>query len=187
MEGTYFIPSVCTLEISKTETELETKYEFKEDEEEQKIQSIDIEDPELGENEAMDEPTFISSMVAHQLAPLDNVVESSEIPLTMAAHVIITDLENTQDTNQNSSMIAHQIINHDIEMIIKQTVSKPSDSVQILNTVENVFIPSMCTHEISYLDTPAESLEYQVSMVAHYQHISEDRKIEHGNDVLVIV
>ena len=68
MEDTYFISSVCTLEISKTETQLETtEYEFKEDEEEQKIQSIDTVDPELGENEAMDEPTFISSMVAHQL------------------------------------------------------------------------------------------------------------------------
>eukprot|EP00090_Calanus_glacialis_P044703 TRINITY_DN8003_c0_g1_i6.p1 TRINITY_DN8003_c0_g1~~TRINITY_DN8003_c0_g1_i6.p1 ORF type:complete len:1239 (+),score=305.51 TRINITY_DN8003_c0_g1_i6:156-3719(+) len=185
MEDTYFTPSVCTLEISKTKTQLETtEYEFKEDEEEQKIQSIDILDPELGENKAMDEPTFISSMVVHQLAPLDNVLELSEIPLTMAAHVIITDWENNLDTQKNISMIVHQIMNHDIDM--EQTVSKPSDSILLLNTVENVFIPSMCTHEMSYLDTPAESLECQVSMVTHYQHTPEDR-FEHEDDVLSMV
>ena len=46
------------------------------------------------------------------------------------------------------------------------------------------FIPSMCTHEISYLETPAESSEHQVSMVAHYQHTFYNSGIEHANDAL---
>ena len=42
----------------------------------------------------------------------------------------------------------------------------------------------MCTHEISYLETPAESSEHQGSMVAHYQHTFYNSGIEHANDAL---
>ena len=122
-----------------------TKYVL--EEEEQKIQRIYFMDHEFSEKVEIDEPTFISSMVAHQLPPLDSVLESSEISLTMAAHVIIAECKNTLDTQQHISMIVHQIINRNthIEQGIPKKIKDPSDAILMMNADENDFIPSMCS------------------------------------------
>jgi len=119
-------------------------------------------------NEVKDDDEI--SMVAHQLPLHDIPVESPEIPLSMVAHRPIL-IEDILEKEANISMITHQI--SDGSMPVTQ---EPDDSVESEeNANSSVF--SMYAHETHFFEIQEESSEHQVSMVAHFQHRSEE---EHG-------
>merc|ERR1712128_177068 len=109
------------------------------------------------------------SMVAHQLPTLDTPHESFELPVSMVAHIIIPNDEQDLKT----SMIAHQTSDE------CNSVQPATDDEIEIDQTANRSIYSMYVHETSNINTLDESSEYQVSMVAHYQHISEEGFMEH--------
>merc|ERR1712123_43710 len=109
------------------------------------------------------------SMVAHQLPTLDTPHESCEIPISMVAHIIIPYYEE----DLNTSMIVHQTSDE------CNSVKPATDDEIEIDQTANRSIFSMYVHETSNINTLDESSEYQVSMVAHYQHISEEGFMEH--------
>jgi len=66
----------------------------------------------------VNEPTFLPSMVAHQLPAVAASEETSERPVSMVAHVVATEvMENSKtlfEINQNISMIAHEVTREEI-------------------------------------------------------------------------
>merc|ERR1711892_1613649 len=175
-EENMLISSIINQEISLTETQSEMSAE-EEYEEEQIIQyfttSLDL-------CEVYDESTFIISMVAHQLSPMDIAQEVSEIPITMVSHMFNKYWETEFVSHENSSMIAHQNMNGNIELCenVKVSIENEANHENKLMNKEKVFIvndnsliTSMCTHKTSHLETLEEDFDHQISMVSHYQHI----------------
>merc|ERR1712106_1199981 len=88
---------------------------------------------------------------------------------SMVAHIIIPNDEE----DLNTFMIAHQTSDE------CNSVKPATDDEIEIDQTANRSIYSMYVHETSNINTLDESSEYQVSMVAHYQHISEEGFIEH--------
>merc|ERR1719495_2701123 len=109
------------------------------------------------------------SMVAHQLPLLDISTESSEIIASMATHhIACNDIIETQDS---ISMISHQI--SDDSQHVKQELVDP-----VKNDDANRIILSMYAHETNCIESVEDSSDLQVSMVAHFQHRSEEELME---------
>merc|ERR1712106_1313814 len=88
---------------------------------------------------------------------------------SMVAHIIISNDEE----DLNTSMIVHQSSDE------CNSVKPANDDEIEIDQTANRSIYSMYVHETSNINTLDESSEYQVSMVAHYQHISEEGFMEH--------
>merc|ERR1712106_907047 len=175
-EENIIISSIINQEISPFESQSEssTEEEYKE---EQIIQYFTT-----GSDfcDVYDESTFIISMVAHQLSPMDIAQAVSDIPVTMVSHMFNKYLETEFLAQENSSMIAHQNMNGNIELCENVKVSIENEAnhenqlmnkEKVLIVNDNSLITSMCTHKTSHLETLGEDFDHQISMVSHYQHI----------------
>merc|ERR1712123_428556 len=175
-EDNMIISSIINQEISpfESQSEISTEEEYKEE------QIIQYFTTGLDFCDVYDESTFIVSMVAHQLSPMDIAQEVSDIPVTMVSHMFNKYWETELLSQENSSMIAHQNMNGNIELCenVKVSIENEAnhenqlmnkDKVLIVN--DNSLITSMCTHETSHLETIEEDFDHQISMVSHYQHI----------------
>merc|ERR1712106_624631 len=176
-EENMIISSIINQEISPFESrsEISTEEEYNEE------QIIQYFATGLDFCEVYDESTFIISMVAHQLSPMDIAQEVSELPIiTMVSHMFNKYWEAEFLSQENSSMIAHQNMNGKIELCENVQVSFENEAnhenqlmkiekVLIIN--DNSLITSMCTHKTSHLETLEEDFDHQISMVSHYQHI----------------
>merc|ERR1711892_729596 len=175
-EENMIISSIINQEISPFETQTKSSTE-EEYNEEQIIQYFTT---GLDFCDVYDESTFIISMVAHQLSPMDIAQAVSDIPVTMVSHMFNKYWETEFLAKENSSMIAHQNMNGNIELCenVKVSIENEAnhenqlmnkDKVLIVN--DNSLITSMCTHKTSRLETLEEDFDHQISMVSHYQHI----------------
>merc|ERR1712106_784854 len=175
-EDNMIISSIINQEISpfESQSELSTEEEYNEE------QIIQYFTTGLDLCEVYDESTFIISMVAHQLSPMDIAQEVSELPIAMVSHMFNKYWETEFLSQENSSMIAHQNMNGNIELCENVKVSIEyevyhenqlmyKEKVLIVN--DNSLITSMCTHTTSHLETLEEDFDHQISMVSHYQHI----------------
>merc|ERR1711892_279509 len=179
LEEKVIISSIINQEISpiETQSEISAEEEYKEE------QIIQYFTTGFDLCEVYDESTFIVSMVAHQLSPMDIDQEVSEIPITMVSHMFNKDWETEFISHENSSMIVHQNLNYNIELFENTKVSienEANDKTQLINKAkvlivnENSLITSMCTHKTSHLETLEEDFDHQLSMVSHYQHIPKE-------------
>lgn len=175
-EENIIISSIINQEISP----IETQSEFSAEEEYKEEKIIQYFTTGLDFCEVYDESTFIISMVAHQLSPMDIAQEVSEIPITMVYHMFKKDWEIEFLSHENSSMIAHQNMNGNIELCENVKVSIKNEAnyenqlmnkEKVLIVNDNSLITSMCTHKTSHLETLEEDFDHQISMVSHYQHI----------------
>merc|ERR1712123_378065 len=175
-EDNMIISSIINQDISpfESQSEVSTEEEYNEE------QIIQYFTTDLNFCEVYDESTFIISMVAHQLSPMDIAQEVSELPITMVSHMFNKYWETEFLSQENSSMIAHQNTNGNIELCENLKVSIENEAnhgnqlmnrekVSIVN--DNSLITSMCTHKTSLLETLEDDFDQQISMVSHYQHI----------------
>jgi len=110
------------------------------------------------------------SMVAHQLPSLDISAESSEIVASMATHHIACN--DIIETQESISMISHQI-SDDSKPVKPELVDPVNDDEDATRIVL-----SMYAHETKSMKSVEESSDHQVSMVAHFQHRSEEELME---------
>merc|ERR1712106_908005 len=175
-EENMIISSIINQEISNFESQSEssTEDEYKEE------QIIQYFTTGLDFCDVYDESTFIVSMVAHQLSPMDIAQEVSDITVTMVSHMFNKYWETEFTSQENSSMIAHQNMNGNIETCENVKVSFENEANhenqlmnkgKVLIVNDNSLITSMCTHKTSHLETLEEGFDHQISMVSHYQHI----------------
>merc|ERR1712106_534118 len=175
-EDNMIISSIINQEISpfESQSELSTEEEYNEE------QIIQYFTTGLDFCEVYDESTFIISMVAHQLSPMDIAQEVSELPIAMVSHMFNKCWETEFLSQENISMIAHQNINGSIELCENVKVSIENEvyhenqlmyKEKVLIVNDNSLITSMCTHTTSHLETLEEDFDHQISMVSHYQHI----------------
>merc|ERR1711892_1504475 len=175
-EDNMIISSIINKEISpfESQSEISTEEEYNEE------QIIQYFTTGLDFCEVYDESTFIISMVAHQLSPMDIAQEVSELPIAMVSHMFNKYWETEFLSQENISMIAHQNISGSIELCENVKVSIENEAkhedqlmnrekVSIVN--DNLLITSMCTHKTSLLETLEDDFDQQISMVSHYQHI----------------
>merc|ERR1712123_60843 len=178
-EENMIISSIINQEISpfESQSEISTEEEYKEE------QIIQYSTTGLDFCEVYDESTFIISMVAHQLSPKEIAQEVSELPITMVSHMFNKNWETEFLSQENSSMIAHQHMNGNIELCENVKVSIENEAnhenqlmnkEKVLIVNDNSLITSMCTHKTSHLETLEEDFDHQISMVSHYQHIPVD-------------
>eukprot|EP00091_Calanus_sinicus_P012776 TRINITY_DN28568_c0_g1_i1.p1 TRINITY_DN28568_c0_g1~~TRINITY_DN28568_c0_g1_i1.p1 ORF type:complete len:563 (-),score=173.51 TRINITY_DN28568_c0_g1_i1:4-1692(-) len=151
---------------------------------------------ELVENDDETEPESIqiSSMIGHQLSEDGPLLDISEMPLSMAAHVISPNVEDGEHMcDANIHMIRKQDKGDENYIPYKGfserstlTSGKPTKTnfteseVLTSTTAENgsVHETSMCTQPC--LETPLLMADYQVSMVAH-QHALAQNNVKSGN------
>merc|ERR1711892_991077 len=175
-EDNMIISSIINQEISpfESQSEISTEEEY---EEEQIIQYFTT---GLDFCEVYDESTFIISMVAHQLSPMDIAQEVSELPIAMVSHMFNKYWETEFLSQEKISMIAHQNINGSIELCenVKGSIENEANhenqlmnKEKVLIVNDNSLITSMCPHTTSHLETLEEDFDHQISMVSHYQHI----------------
>merc|ERR1711892_780269 len=175
-EENMIISSINNQEISPFESQSKssTEEEYKEE------QIIQYFTTGLDFCKVYDESTFIISMVAHQLSPMDIAQERSEVPIAMVSHMFNKYWETEFLSQENSSMIAHQNMNGNIELCENVKVSIENEAnhenqlmhkEKVLIVNDNSLITSMCTHTTSHLETLEEDFDHQISMVSHYQHI----------------
>merc|ERR1712106_1296023 len=175
-EENMIISSIINQEISpfESQSEISTEEEYKEE------QIIQYFTTGLDFCDVYDESTFIISMVAHQLSPMDIAQAVSDIPVTMVSHMFNKYWETEFLAQENSSMIAHQNMNGNIETCENVKVSFENEANhenqlmnkgKVLIVNDNSLITSMCTHKTSHLETLEEGFDHQISMVCHYQHI----------------
>merc|ERR1712106_551471 len=176
-EENMIISSIIDQEISpfESQSEISAEEEYKEE------QIIQYFTTGLDFCEVYDESTFIISMVAHQLSPMDIAQEVSELPIiTMVSHMFNKYWETEFLSQENSSMIAHQNMNGNIELceIVKVSIKNEANhknqlinKEKVLIVNDNSLITSMCTHKTSHLETLEDDFDHQISMVSHYQHI----------------
>merc|ERR1711892_791169 len=178
-EDNMIISSIINQEISpfESQSEISTEEEYNEE----KI--IQYFTTGLDFCEVYDESTFIISMVAHQLSPMDIAQEVSELPIAMVSHMFNKYWETEFLSQENISMIAHQNINGSTELCENVKVSIETEAnhenqlmnkEKVLIVNDNSLITSMCTHKTSHLETLGEDFDHQISMVSHYQHIPVD-------------
>merc|ERR1712106_1299871 len=175
-EDNMIISSITNQEISpfESQSEVSTEEEYNEE------QIIQYFTTDLDFCEVYDESTFIISMVAHQLSPMDIAQEVSELPITMVSHMFNKYWETEFLSQENSSMIAHQNMNGNIELCenVKVSIEREANhenqlinKEKVLMVNDNSLITSMCTHSTSHLETLEKDFDHQISMVSHYQHI----------------
>merc|ERR1712123_41695 len=175
-EDNMIISSIINQEISpfESQSEISTEEEYNEE------QIIQYFTTGLNFCEVYDESTFIISMVAHQLSPMDIAQEVSELPIAMVSHMFNKYWETEFLSQENISMIAHQNINGSIELCENVKVSIENEAnhenqlmnkEKVLIVNDNSLITSMCNHTTSHLETLKEDFDHQISMVSHYQHI----------------
>merc|ERR1740137_144682 len=201
-EENIIISSIINQEISPIETQSEISAE--EEYKEEKI--IQYFTTGLDFFEVYDESTFIISMVAHQLSPMDIAQEVSEIPITMVYHMFNKDWEIEFLSHENSSMIAHQNMNGNIELCENVKVSIKNEAnyenqlmnkEKVLIVNDNSLITSMCTHKTSPLETLEEDFDHQIPAadtqfdisevpVSMAAHVTTSQELEEG-DISMIV
>merc|ERR1712106_427955 len=118
-EDNMIISSIINQEISpfESQSEVSTEEEYNEE------QFIQYFTTGLDFCEVYDESTFIISMVAHQLSPMDIAQEVSELPIAMVSHMFNKYWETEFLSQEKISMIAHQNINGNIELCENVKVS----------------------------------------------------------------
>eukprot|EP00091_Calanus_sinicus_P015802 TRINITY_DN3454_c0_g1_i1.p1 TRINITY_DN3454_c0_g1~~TRINITY_DN3454_c0_g1_i1.p1 ORF type:complete len:288 (-),score=64.07 TRINITY_DN3454_c0_g1_i1:8-871(-) len=134
-------------------------------------------DQELVEDEETDQAEnfiFISSMVNHQLSDNEIIFEVSKIAVSMASHVIDTnDMEDTAETSQSISMVAHQIP-FENESIVPFSINEDSDApdpelmlkeIEILNNETQV--QSTCNDFQEYEEEP----QVQTTAIGNQGHV----------------
>eukprot|EP00092_Neocalanus_flemingeri_P008026 GFUD01008663.1.p1 GENE.GFUD01008663.1~~GFUD01008663.1.p1 ORF type:complete len:1310 (-),score=349.75 GFUD01008663.1:144-4073(-) len=114
------------------------------------------------------------SMLVHQITTEDILVEQD---VTVSLNNVITavigkyEMESEQELEvyDESGIVTNSFEEKLVEekLIEELCVSNQMDDEEISLQIETGFIPSMCTHQLSILETPIENPEYLVSMAVH--------------------
>jgi len=130
-------------------------------------------------------PPFSPSFVAHQLPPMDTLLEPSDMPVSMLSHFIYK-VEDTE-IPEKISMNSHQItigatdLQTDCMHEFKNEVSEVNE---VNNEEECIYyldcscITSLRTHEIIYSEIVGESSDCPASMVSHNISIPDEPSVD---------